>query len=154
MWFLIVSGIVVLLLMNYVLWLREWLKTRPWPWSQRYFEWIEPIEIALYKKSETILWARAQVLFGAVLQALEMLQLFNTPELLSFLPEQWARWVSLLFIASGVIQEILRRYTTKPLEVVELPTLGNTPAVVAAVENLEVAKADVMAAVADEKAKT
>lgn len=154
MWFLIIAGIIVLLLLNYVLWFREWLKSRPWPWSQRYFEWIEPIEIALYKKSETILWARAQVLFGAVLQTLEMLQLFNTPELLQFLPEQWAWWVSLLFIVNGVVQEILRRYTATPLSVVAVPTQGNPPAVDAAIANLEVAKAEAVAAVADEKAKS
>lgn len=152
MYFLISFGVIILLLLNYCLWFREWLKSRPWPWSQRYFLWIEPIEIALWKKSETILWARTQMLFGVLLQGMELLQLLNTPELLAFLPEQWSRWVSLLFIVNGLVQEVLRRYTATPLPIVEMPTVGNTPAVNAAIANLEIAKAKAVAAVETQKA--
>lgn len=152
MWFLIVFGILTLFLLNYVLWAREWLHDRPWPWSQRYFEWIEPLEIFFYRKSETLLWGRWLMLGGTLMPVLESVQLLNIPELIALLPENWVKWAPLVFTVCGVVVEIQRRYTTKPLEVVELPTLGNTPEVNIAVANLETAKAEVATAIADEKA--
>lgn len=152
MWFIIAFGVLTLFLLNYVLWFREWLKTRPWPWSQRYFEIIEPLEIFFYGKSETLLWGRWLMLGGTLVPALEAVQLLNIPELIALLPENWVKYAPLVFTLIGVIVEIQRRYTTKPLEVVALPTHGNTPEVVAAVENLEVAKVEAIAAVKIEKA--
>ena len=53
---IIPTAIIVALIVWYALKGRAWLKTKPW--AQGFFAWIEPIEIALYKKSETILMGR------------------------------------------------------------------------------------------------
>lgn len=156
LWFLLVFGVFLLVIMNYTLWFREWLKTRPWPWSQRYFEWIEPIERVLYKKSETILLARSLQALGTISAFLTVLSGMDFYQLIAFIPERWQPWVlASPFIATtilGIVQEIQRRYTATPLDVIALPTLGNTPEVNIAVANLETAKAEVATAIADEKA--
>lgn len=152
MWFLITFGIFTLILLNYVLWFREWLHDRPWPWSQRYFEWIEPLEIFFYRKSETLLLGRWLMLGGTLIPVLESVQLLNIPELIELLPVNWVKWAPLVFTLIGIVVEIMRRNTSKPLEVVELPTVGNTPEVNIAVANLEIAKIEAVAAVKTEKA--
>lgn len=149
---LIILGVVIVLILNYVTWFREWLKNRPWPWSQRYFEWIEPIEIALYRKSETILWSRFLIFMGLLPTVLDQFQLLNVPGLIEFLPDDWEKWASLSFTVCGIVSELLRRGSTKPLEIVELLETGMSPKVAVAVAKAETAK--VNAVVAIEKAKT
>lgn len=50
----------VVLIIIYAMWGRAWLKRQPW--SQGFFDWIEPIELVLFKKSETILFARLKIM--------------------------------------------------------------------------------------------
>lgn len=151
MWILISLGIFLTLILNYVLWFRQWLKTRPWPWSQRYFDFIEPLEILFYKKSETILLARALQGIGVLSAFLTWYGALDFSQMAALIPERWQPWVlASPFIATtvlGIVNEINRRYTTEPLAVTELPTQGKSPEVEAAVANLEVAKTTVTAAV-------
>ena len=131
LWFL---AYFILFLIAWVVRLREWLRCKPWPWSQKLFAAIEPIEIALWNKSETILWARFKVLFAVLYSLLQMIGTFDMTVVLPFIPEKHRWWITALpplaLAADGVIQEALRRYTTKPVALVEVPDYTPVPAAV------------------------
>lgn len=150
---LIILGVVIALILNYCLWFREWLHNRPWPWSQRYFDYIEPIEIFCYRKSETILWSRFLIFIGVLPTILDQFQLFNVQGLIEFLPDDWEKWASLSFTLCGIASELLRRGSTKPLELVELPETSMSPKVAVAVAKAETAKVNAVVAVEKAKAK-
>lgn len=112
-------GAVVLFVVAYTL-ARPWLKTKPW--AARYFEVVEAAEIALFKKSETILFARLKTVTGVALVLLTQAGQIDVTPLLPFLKEEYRSWVAtavgLLPIALsivGMIDEHLRKGTTKPL---------------------------------------
>lgn len=65
---------------------------------------------AWFKHSETLVWARLQVLFGLVLGTILVLDPYLVS---SILPENWAPYW-LLF--SGILTELARRYRAKNLE--------------------------------------
>jgi len=117
------------LVLVWVLWGRAWLKRQSWAWSQRFFTWIEPVEILLWGKSETVMWSRYLMLLGALPVVLDQLSLFNTPELIGLVPEQYRAWLMLTFTVMGIISEIQRRLSTKPLAIVAVP--DNPPVEVA-----------------------
>lgn len=108
-----------LLLFAYIMRGRAWLKRQSW--AQGFFAWVEPIEIALWRKSETILFARVLVLGGLIPQVLEQAQVLNLPEIAAMVPEQYRGLWTLSFTVIGIIVEFNRRYTTKPLEQVAKP---------------------------------
>lgn len=125
---LIVLLAVTLLVLFWVLHGRAWLKARPWGWSQRLFAWIDPIEIALWRKSETILFARFKVLIGVVLTLLTNLGQLDLSPLVAVFPERhqgiarmFITFIPLTITMLGMVDEFLRRSTTKPLEVVAVP---------------------------------
>ncbi|RUV82874.1 hypothetical protein EOA75_29945 [Mesorhizobium sp. M1A.F.Ca.IN.022.07.1.1] len=64
---------------------------------------------AWFKDSETIAWARLQMLGGAVLTVLSATDpsLFN-----QYIPD---RWLPLYIVGSGVLTEVLRRLRAKDL---------------------------------------
>ena len=103
----------------YVVFLRNWLKERIW--AKGFFAWIEPYEIALWRKSETILWARFLIVLGLIPPILEQLGELSGSGIERFLPEKYQALWTLSFTVIGVVNEFLRRSTTKPLEIVALP---------------------------------
>lgn len=121
----------------YVLFLRNWLKEQPW--AKGFFAWIEPYEIALWRKSETILWARFLIVLGLIPPILEQLGDLSGSGIERLLPEKYQALWTLSFTVIGIVNEFLRRSTTKPLEIVELPQ-NLPPAVAQAVNRAEVAK--------------
>jgi hypothetical protein len=97
----------------YILWGREWLKSKSW--AAGFFSWIEPIEIALFKKSPTILFARLKMLTGLILMALTQLGTIDLTPIMPFVPEQYQGIVHVAFnllplviSVMGVMDEKLR----------------------------------------------
>ncbi|RUV41076.1 MAG: hypothetical protein EOQ55_00740 [Mesorhizobium sp.] len=64
---------------------------------------------AWFKDSETIVWARVQMLGGAVLTVLSTTDpsLFN-----QYIPD---RWLPLYIVGSGILTEVLRRARAKDM---------------------------------------
>jgi hypothetical protein len=109
--------------------IRPWLRKKPgaqWFFNLPLVEWIE---IHVYKKSETIAWARYLTALGTVMtmianidqsSAQMMIQMFEP-----VLPERFkgvATFIPMIISMAGLIAEWQRRDTTKPLEVVALPS--------------------------------
>lgn len=118
--------VVTALVATYVVWLRPRLRVQPW--AQGFFARIEPIETALWRKSETILWARFKMAVGALLTMLTMFGQVDLSPLVPHLPDNYAALAMALITLSplaltvvGWIDEQLRKDTTKPLEVVAAP---------------------------------
>lgn len=149
---------IVALITLYAVFGRAWLKQQPW--AQGFFAAIEPIEIWLWSKSETILAARLLQWGGALVTAHDTVAMFAsgldwtpvTSRLLASIPPDVRPLVisAALAVIGGVI-EWLRRKTTKPLEIVALPdaVAATIPEVVVA----DVTKAEAVAAVAEAKAE-
>lgn len=137
----------------WVVWLRPWLRTRPW--AQRFFAWIEPMEIIFWQKSETILWARFMQLLGAVSSALIFIGTLDLTPLYAVLPVRY-QWIiplaPLAISVVGRVEEVLRRDTTKPLIEVAAST-ATLEKVADKVEQAQVAKAEVVAAIVNEEVK-
>lgn len=145
-------AILALLIAAYAAGGRKWLKTKPW--MAGFFAKIEPMEILLWRKSESILWARFLQGLGLLLTALTALGTFDLSPLFPLLPDKY-RWVQpmlpLIISAAGAMNEALRRSTSKPLELVEVPDAA-PPRVAAAVATAEATKEIAVAAVkAEEK---
>lgn len=156
---LIIIAIIVALLLAYVLKGREWLKKQTW--AEGYFNWVEPIEIALFKKSETILFARALSVLGAVLTFLTQLGQIDITPLMPFVPEKYHGLVQfawnllpLTITGLGMIVERLRNKTTLPLEIVAVPekVIAENPKVAEAVAVVKEVKAEAVAVVKEEGA--
>jgi hypothetical protein len=142
-----------LFMVIWVAFLRPWLRNKPgaqWFFQLPFVEWFE---INVYKKSETIAWARYLTALGAVLTGIAnadpataqtMVQMFEP-----ILPAGWAgvsRFIPMIITAAGLLAEYQRRDTTKPLAVVAMPS--DAPIEVKeAVASAEIANADAAAAV-------
>lgn len=149
---LIILGVIFILLLAYVLGGRAWLKSKPW--MAGFFAWIEPVEIFLYKKSETILFARGLAVLGAVLSFLTFLGSIDITPLMPFIPDAWEPLVKAIYnllpltiSVLGFIVEKLRNSTTAPLEIVAVAEKDKTPEVVQAVAAADAAKGDAVAAI-------
>src|SRR5688572_31914363 len=90
---LVVMLSLTLVVALYVIWGRKWLKAKTWPWSKRFFELTEPIEIALWQKSETILWSRFLQLMGAVAAALTWFGALDVTPFVALVPEKYQPWL-------------------------------------------------------------
>lgn len=101
------------------------------PWAKPFFDWIEPLEILLWRKSEAIMMARWTQLTGALLAFLISIQQIDLTWMVPFLPDK-LKWLPsampLLISVLGWINERQRVNTTLPIQVVEQPK--NAPAVV------------------------
>jgi hypothetical protein len=157
---LIVLAVITGLLLWYALQGREWLKTKSW--TQGFFEWIEPIEIALFRKSETILFARLKILTGLLLTLLTQIGSIDLTPIMPFVPDKYAPYVHVAFnllplviSGMGALDEKLRNGTTKPIELVAVPdkVVAENPAVAQAVAVAEVAKVEAVAVTAVAEAK-
>jgi len=149
---LLVAGIFLGLMALYVVFVRPVIRDEPW--AKPFFDKVEPIEIRLFKKSETILWARTLQAVGFLLTVLTYIGQIDLTPLLAMLPEEHRAIAGTLLPLTpmmlsflGRVDESLRKDVSKPLAVVELPN-DMPPKVKAAVQEFEVAKADVKAAVA------
>jgi hypothetical protein len=122
-------------------------------WAKPFFDAIEPIERALWWKSETILFARFKIVVGLVLTLLTQAQAIDITPLMPFVPDAWEPFVKVLWNAMpltitvmGWVDERLRKDTTKPLEIVAMRT-DAPESVKAAADAVAVASADVVDAV-------
>lgn len=158
---LIVLSIVTFLLLLYAVWGREWLKTKSW--AVPFFERIEPIEIFLFKKSETILFARLKVLLGLVLMFLAQLGSIDLTPLMPLVPEKHRgivlavfNMIPLALSIIGMMDERLRNTTTKPLELVAIPdkVVAQNPIVAEAVAMADTTKTEAVAVVNEAKKAT
>ena len=109
---------------------RKWLKSKPW--AQGFFAWIEPLELALYKKSETILVGRLLSVGAFVVTIYDGLATFVqgldlTPvttrifDALHIPPDMRNLSISAFIGIVGLLISYLRKRTTKPLELVAVP---------------------------------
>lgn len=156
MW-VIVLCIVFTLLLAYVLGGRAWLKSKPW--MAGFFAFIEPVEIFLFKKSETILFARLKIVTGLLLTLLAQLGTIDLTPLWPLIPDEYegpikvfVNLLPLTLTMLGWIDEKLRNSVSAPLEIVALAEKDKTPEVVAAVAVAEAAKVEAVAAVEVAKA--
>jgi len=150
-------AIALILLFSFLIWYalkgRAWLKAQPW--AKGFFECIEPIEIMLYKKSETILLARAKVLTGILLTVLTYLGTIDLTPLMPFVPDQYEGTVHAIFnliplsiSLLGLLDEKLRNQTTQPIEITAAPEKAMPSQVKEAIAMADATKAEAVAAVA------
>lgn len=153
---LIVLGFVIAVVLWYALHGREWLKTKTW--ADGFFEFIEPVEIFIYKKSETILVARSLQLLGAILTLLTWVGSIDITPIMPLVPDKYQPYVHaamsfmpLVLNGLGAIVERLRNHTTKPLELVAVPdkVVAETPKIAEAIVMAEVSKAEAVAEVVE-----
>lgn len=158
---LIALAVIAALLIVYAMWGREWLKKQPW--TAGFFTWIEPFEVALFKKSETILVGRLLWVGGLLVTLYDFAAVFVssldltpvTTRLFDFLhvpPDMRSVAVTAFITALGYLINWLRKRTTKPLEVVAVASKDLTREAAQAIAVAEVAKQDAVAAVNDAKA--
>jgi hypothetical protein len=158
--FLLVLALIVALAFLYALVIRPWLKKQPW--AQGYFTAIEPYEIALFKKSETVLVGRLVWFGGLIVTAYDgFVAYFSTlnyepvtTRIMDFLhiPTDMRGFTLSAFVtALGLAIVRLRKTTTKPLELVAVPEAKVTPAAAQAMAKAEVAKDQAVQAVAEVK---
>lgn len=121
--FLIILTGVIVLLVWYAMAGRAWLKSQ-W-WAEGFFAWIEPIEIRLYQKSETVLMGRLMWVGGAIVTLYDSLATFVTSldltpvtnRMFSFIPADLRPLtISSGLIGVGLLITWLRKRTTKALD--------------------------------------
>jgi hypothetical protein len=158
-WGILAAFFVVVLL--YAVWGRPWLKKQPW--AQRFFAAVDSLELALYKKSETILVGRLLWVGGLIVTFYDGLAVFVrslditplTTRLFDWLhvPADMRNLTVTAFIGVvGLIINSLRKATTKPLELVAVPAQAFTPQVAQSMAAAEEAKQEAVAAVQEAKA--
>lgn len=159
--FLLIMALIIALGFIYALILRPWLKKQAW--AQRLFAWIDPIELALFKKSETILVGRLLWLGGLIVTAYDAIAVFVssldltpvTTRIFDWLhvpPDMRNLSVTAFIGIIGLIINRLRKTTTKPLELVAVPNAAVTPQVAQTMAAAEEAKQEAVAAVQEAKA--
>lgn len=143
----------------YALWGRDRLKSKPW--AAPFFAWIEPIEIALFKKSSVILFARLKMFSGVLLTLLTSFGEINLSPFMPFVPEKYQPWVNgavnlmpLILTFVGWMDEKLRNATTLPIQVVAVPekVIAENPTVAATVAEAVSTNTVAIAAIAEAKA--
>lgn len=139
----------------YALVVRPWLKTQSW--SQGFFNLVEPIELAFFKKSETILVGRLLWVSGLVVTFYDFLAVFVqgldlTPvttrvfDFLHIAPDLRSVATSAFLTGIGLMINWLRKRTTKPVELVAVPEQTDRT-VQTALERADIAKEQAVAAV-------
>lgn len=158
--------IVVFVVLAIVLWYalagRAWLKSKRW--AHPFFARIEPIEIFLFRKSETILFARMKMLVGVTLTLLTSLGSIDLSPIMPFVPDKYAGMVHAVFnllpmiiTVMGMVDEKLRNGVTRPIEFVAIPdkVVEANPKIAEAVAMADATKTEavsVVAAAVDTKA--
>lgn len=134
-----------------ILWatvIRPQLRNRPY--FKAFFDWVEPIETMLYRKSEGIFWARYQQFMGILIMVLAYLGQLDVSIVNPVVAQEYQPFVPLALNLSGTIAESLRRDTSKPLEVIAAP---GTPAMARAEVRLDEAIKEAKINAATETAK-
>jgi hypothetical protein len=149
----IVAGVSVLAA-SWSLFFRDFLERQTWPWSQAFFNWLKPIEIRFWRNSKTIFMARLKMIVGALLSLFTQIGTISLePLVMVFPPERQAfvrillGLIPLILTVLGVIDEYLRRETTKPIELVAVDASKLPPDTKQALDIAEMAKAEAVAAV-------
>lgn len=157
--FLLIVAVILGVSLWYALAGRAWLKSKPW--SAGFFAWIEPAEIALFRKSETILIGRL-LWFGSLLVtfydsfAVWASSLDLTPittrvfDALHVPNDIRGIVVSAGLAAIGFIVTWLRKRVTMPIELVAVPDakVASNPRVAEAVAMADATKTEAVAVVA------
>lgn len=116
---------------------RPWLKRQAW--AAPFFDFIEPLEIRLWQKSETLLAARLLSWGAGMVAIYDAVSVFAAPLigldwtpvtaqlLIHIQPEMRPIVVTSAFSLLGALIEWLRRCTTKPLELVAVPEAQPLP---------------------------
>jgi len=133
---------------------RPWLRDKPW--MQWFFAnpVVEWIEIHVYRKSETLLWARWFQLMGAVAVSAGYLGGIDWTIFAPVIPEKWLPFLPMIPLALNfiaTIAEAQRRDTSEPLSVVSLPQVVSQE-VASAVDALKTAKIEAVSVVKKEEA--
>lgn len=139
---MLIFAIVVILgaLLWYALAGRAWLKSKAW--ANPFFDFVEPVEIALFKKSETMLVGRILSFGGMLVTFYDSIAVFATSLdwtpvtsriLADVPPDMRGMVISSSVFGLGLLIGWLRKRTSKPLEVVALP--ADVPPLVAAAVN-------------------
>jgi hypothetical protein len=160
-YFLLALVFVLIFVLWYALAGRAWLKSKSW--TAGFFTWIEPFEIAIFKKSESVLVGRLLWIGGLFVTGYDSIAVFIssldltplTTRILDGLhiPSDMRGLTVTAFVAMmGRLILWLRKRTTKPLEVVAVASKDVTPAVAQALVAAEVSKDEAVAAVNDAKA--
>jgi hypothetical protein len=147
--FWLILAVLVVSLLAYALWLRPWLKRQAF--AAGFFAWIEPIEIRLYRKSETVLVGRLLELGGLFVTAYDAVAVFVssldlTPITTRILdtfavpPDMRGLVVTAFLAALGRVITWLRAQTTKPLELVAAREADLSVAASAAIAQADAAK--------------
>lgn len=140
----------------YALVVRPWLKSKTW--AKGFFDLIEPMELALFKKSETILvgrllWVASGLVTVYDLAAVFMQSMDLTPittRVFDFLhvPADLRGVCTTAFItALGLLINWLRKRTTKPVELVAVQESKIDYGTQIALNRADAAKEDAVAAV-------
>lgn len=136
---LLVIAFVSVLFSAYVVWGRPWLRKAEW--AKPFFTFIEPVEIALWWKSETVLKARAKMILGVLLTFLTQIGTLDLTPIMPLVPDAYEpilraafNLLPLILTVGGWVDEKLRKDTTKPLEVVAIPEAAPAEAKAAAAE--------------------
>lgn len=159
--FLLVVALIVALLFIYALVLRPWLKHQPW--AQSFFAKVDAVELALFKKSETVLMGRLLWIGSGIVTLYDTVGVFFSS--LDLTPIQTRvfdalhvpqdlRSVALSgFVAGiGLVMVYLRKRTTKPIELVAVADKDVTPKVAEAIAMADATKTEAVNVVADAKA--
>lgn len=154
---------IIVVLVVYAVWGRQWLKQEPF--AQPFFNWIEPFETEMFKKSETILLGRLLWVGGLFVTFYDSIAMFASSLDLTpittrigdvlHIPDDMRGLAATAFIvAIGRAVTWLRTRTTAPLELVALPDkiVAENPKVAEAVAMADSTKTEAVAVVAQAKA--
>lgn len=154
---LLALAVFTALLLWYAMAGRDWLKRQSW--AEGFFAVVEPVEILLFKKSETILVARTLSGLGVMLTGLQQLNGIDVTPILPFMPEKYQPFVlfavnslPMLLTGLGALVEWLRNRTTKPLELVAVAEADITPEVARVIATADAVKVKAVELVTEAKA--
>jgi hypothetical protein len=152
--------LIVLTLLAVIVWYaalgRDWLQQQEWTKPFYTNPWVEWIEIKFWKKSQTILKARAKMMLGVALTILTQLGTIDLTPLLPFFSEKYQglftlaiNLLPLVITVGGMIDEKNRNNTSTPLAIVALPqkTIDDSPEIAVAVDAALKSKVEAVAVV-------
>jgi hypothetical protein len=156
--FLLVVALIVALLFIYALVLRPWLKIQPW--ASGFFAAVDRVELALFKKSETVLVGRLLWLGSGIVTLYDMAGVFFSSLDLTpiqtrvfdalHVPQDLRGTVLSAFVAAlGFMMVYLRKQVSKPLELVAVSDkdVANNPKVAEAIAMADATKAEAVSVV-------